>query len=63
MDWDEIKTKDVKELKELLSVLREEKRELEFKAHSRQLKQVHRLQEVKKTIARICTLLTQIAGK
>jgi ribosomal protein L29 len=58
MQWDELQGKTSDELKELLASLRHELRELSFKAHSRQLKQVHQIKEVKQTIARLQTLLT-----
>ena len=59
MDFAELKIKTAAELKELLAGLQAEQRELRFKALSRQLKQVHRPAEVKRTIAQIMTLLKQ----
>ena len=59
MEWEDLKNKSVKELKELLSETRNELRNLYFQAHSRQLKQVHKIHLAKKTIARISTLLKQ----
>ena len=60
MDWQEIKNKGEKELGELLADQRAELQSLNFQAHNRQLKQVHKIQLVKKTIARISMLLTNI---
>jgi ribosomal protein L29 len=60
MDWQEIKNKGEKELRELLADQRAELQSLNFQAHNRQLKQVHKIQLVKKTIARISMLLTNI---
>jgi large subunit ribosomal protein L29 len=60
MDWQEIKNKGEKELSELLADQRAELQSLNFQAHNRQLKQVHKIQLVKKTIARISMLLTNI---
>ncbi len=57
MDFEEIKTKKTEELKEILANLRDELRELKFKAHSRQLKQHHKIDDLKKTVARICMVL------
>jgi large subunit ribosomal protein L29 len=60
MDWQEIKNKGEKELGELLADQRAELQSLNFQAHNRQLKQVHKIQLVKKTIARISMLLANI---
>jgi ribosomal protein L29 len=60
MDWQEIKNRSEKELRELLADQRAELQSLNFQAHNRQLKQVHKIQLVKKTIARISMLLTNI---
>ena len=60
MDWQEIKNKGEKELRELLADQKAELQSLNFQAHNRQLKQVHKIQLVKKTIARISMLLTNI---
>lgn len=57
MEWEDIKNKSAKELKELLSESRQELQSLSFQAHSRQLKQVHKINSVKKIIAQISTLL------
>ncbi|KKR35137.1 MAG: 50S ribosomal protein L29 [Candidatus Magasanikbacteria bacterium GW2011_GWA2_40_10] len=57
MEWEDIKNKSAKELTELLSESRQELQSLSFQAHSRQLKQVHKINSVKKIIAQISTLL------
>jgi len=57
MNWEDLKNKSAKELKELLSEVRHELQNLRFQAHSRQLKQVHKINLAKKTIARISMLL------
>lgn len=63
MQWEELKNKSEKELKELLAEIRNELRDLYFQARGRQLKQVHKIDLNKKTIARISMLLKGIAGK
>ena len=60
MDFNEIKTLNEKELKEMLAEKRGELRDLRFSAHSGQLKQVKKIENVKKTIARILTTLNKI---
>ena len=57
MKWEELKNKSAGELKELLSENRQELQNLYFQAHGRQLKQVHKINSVKKVIARISALL------
>ncbi|MEK7131604.1 MAG: 50S ribosomal protein L29 [Patescibacteria group bacterium] len=57
MHWEDLKNKSAKELKELLSETRNELQNLYFQAHSKQLKQVHKINFAKKTIARISMLL------
>lgn len=59
MKWDELKIKSVNDLKELLAQQRHELHSLSFQAHNRQLKQVHKIDLVKKTIARVTMLLKQ----
>lgn len=59
MDFAELKNKSVKELQELLGELGAEARSLRFRALSRELKQVHQVDNVRKTIARIKTILKQ----
>lgn len=57
MDFVDLKNKGEKELREILATLRAQARELRFRALSRQLKQVHKVNDLRKTIARIQTLL------
>lgn len=57
MDFVDLKNKGEKELREMLATLRAQARELRFRALSRQLKQVHKVNDLRKTIARIQTLL------
>lgn len=59
MKWEEIKNKSEKELRELLSEVKSELHRLSFQAHSKQLKQVHKINLAKKTIARISMLLNK----
>ncbi len=59
MQWIDIKSKSDKELHELLAEKRGELHALSVQAHARQLKQVHQIDEIKKTIARIATALRQ----
>ena len=62
MQWDELKNKSEKELVDFLSEQRQEMHSLYFQAHSKQLKQVHKINLVKKTIARVSMLLKQKAN-
>ncbi|KKU27348.1 MAG: hypothetical protein UX39_C0001G0068 [Candidatus Magasanikbacteria bacterium GW2011_GWA2_46_17] len=57
MDWADLKNKGKNELNEVLANTRAELRELRFDSHT--LKQVHKIKEARKTIARIQTLLRQ----
>lgn len=57
MDFVELKNKNVKDLQTMLAEKREELRELRFKVSEKQLKNVVKISEVKKTIAQILTLL------
>ena len=57
MDSQELKTKEVGELQNLLAVDREKLRELRFKDSNKQLKNIREIRVVKKTIARILTYL------
>jgi ribosomal protein L29 len=63
MDYQEIKTKNAVELKELILEKSEELRDLRFKLQSQQLKAMHKIQDAKKTIARLNTALKVIAKK
>lgn len=58
MQWEDLKNKSKKELQELLTETRNELRSLLFQIHSQQLKQVHKIELAKKTIARISMALT-----
>ena len=58
MEFSEIKTKNTAELKDLLAENKEELRVLRFKLQSQQLKQMHKISDAKKFIARIKTALT-----
>ncbi len=57
MKLKELKQKEEKDLKELLPQYRNKLRELRFDIANRKLRNVKEIQEVKKTIARILTLL------
>lgn len=57
MDFAEFKNKNKKELLELLAEQKNELRQLRFRLQSQQLKQMNKVKIVKKTIARINTLL------
>ncbi len=59
MEWEDLKNKSAKELKELLSETRQELQSLHFQAHGRQLKQVHKINSAKKIIARVSMLLNK----
>ena len=63
MDFADLKTKSEAELKELLKTQRQELQDLSFQAHNRQLKQVHKIDLIKKTVARISMLLKQTTKK
>ncbi len=56
MDIKELKKKPIAELKKMEAQLREELRQLRFDLASAKVKNVKRIGEVKKTIARILTL-------
>ena len=57
MNIRELKNKPVKELHRLLALQREKVRELRFKDANKQLKNVKSIVIIKKTIARILTLI------
>ncbi len=63
MQWEDLKNKSTQELKELLSETRHELQNLHFQAHSRQLKQVHKINSAKKIIARVSMLLQKAESK
>ncbi len=56
MELKELKTKSAAELQKTESQLREELRQLRFDLASAKVKNVRRIQDIKKTIARILTL-------
>ncbi len=57
MDFSELKNRTVAELKKIVAESREELRELRFKARNQQLKQNHRLAQIRQTIARAMMLI------
>ena len=57
MELSELKQTSPAELTRLLQEQRSMFRDLQFQAHEGQLKQLHKLADTKKTIARILTLL------
>lgn len=63
MDWKDLKNKNAEELKEILAESRSELQNLIFQARIGQLKQVHKAKQVRKTIARIETLLKSLGKK
>ncbi|MFA5131301.1 MAG: 50S ribosomal protein L29 [Patescibacteria group bacterium] len=56
MEFKELKTKDKKELQNLLAVNREKLRELRFKDSNKQLKNIREIRVVRNLIAQILTL-------
>ncbi|MFH0819629.1 MAG: 50S ribosomal protein L29 [bacterium] len=58
MKFKELKQKNETELKKLLADSREKLRDLRFRVASRQLKDVRQIRKIKKTIAKVLTLLT-----
>lgn len=58
MELKELKNKTEKELKQVLNEFRDKLRDLRFKDGNKQLKNVREIREIKKTIARILTLLS-----
>ena len=57
MEFKELKTKDKKELQNLLVVDREKLRELRFKDSNKQLKNIREIRVLRNQIAQILTLL------
>lgn len=53
MEYADLKNKSNKELEDLLKETERKLFKLRLQAHGRQLKQVHQIKEVRKTIARI----------
>jgi len=58
MEFKELKLKTEKELKQALNEFRDKLRDLRFKDANKQLKDVREIRIVKKTIAKILTLLS-----
>jgi len=63
MEFKELKTKTEKELKQNLNEFREKLRDLRFKDANKQLKNVREIRVIKKTIAKISTLLSANKNK
>jgi len=61
MEYKELKNKESKDLQQLLAEYRERLRELRFKDTNKQLKNVREIRSVRKTIARILTILNNQA--
>ena len=59
----ELKIKSEKELQQVLKEEREHLRELKFDLASKKLKKVREVRDVKKTIAKILTLINEKHGK
>jgi large subunit ribosomal protein L29 len=57
MEYKELKKKDEKDLHKSLAELRDKLRELRFKDANKQLKNIREIRVIKKTIAKILTLL------
>ena len=57
MDFKELKSKTEKELKQFLGESRDKLRDLRFKDANKQLKNVREIRIIKKTIAKILTLI------
>ena len=59
----ELSLKSVSELHRLLAEKREQQRDLKFKASQNQLKEVRKMRETRKAIAKILTLLKNKSKK
>ena len=59
MDFSELKDKSVSEANKMATELSSELRELRFKALSKSLKQTHRINALRKDIAKIKTFINQ----
>lgn len=57
MELKELKLKTEKELKQILNEFRDKLRDLRFKDANKQLKNIREIRGLKKTIARVLTLL------
>lgn len=55
----ELRARNQNELIKTLSTLREQVRDLKFKVHSKEVKDSHRLKNVRQDIARILTILNE----
>ena len=58
MDFQDLKNKSISELKELLATSRASLHQERVRAHSKQLKQVHKLPLLRKDVARLTMLIT-----
>jgi ribosomal protein L29 len=58
MKMDEIKKMTEGEMKKHLAALREQVRDLQFKIHSKEIKNHHTVRVIKKDIARILTFMS-----
>ena len=58
MELKELKLKTEKELQQILNEFRDKFRDLRFKDANKQLKNIREIREIKKTIARALTLLS-----
>ncbi|HEX5429619.1 MAG TPA: 50S ribosomal protein L29 [Patescibacteria group bacterium] len=59
MKMKELRARNQNELIKTLSTLREQVRDLKFKVHSKEVKDSHRLKNVRQDIARILTILNE----
>lgn len=57
MEWEDIKNKSVKDLNDLLSEKRVDLYSLNLQARGGQLKQVHKIKQLRREIAKILTAL------
>ncbi|MDO8667614.1 MAG: 50S ribosomal protein L29 [bacterium] len=63
MEFKELKLKTEKELKQFLNEFRDKLRDLRFKDANKQLKDIREIREIKKTIAKVLTLLSSKKAK
>ena len=61
MKWEDLKNKNTAELKDLLSEQRAELQNLTFQVRSSQLKQVHKIGNARKAVAKLKIMLVQRA--
>ncbi len=57
MEFEDLKNKSAEELQELLNAKKEELRVLRFKAGEQQLKQLHQVKHLRRSIAQILSIL------